>query len=258
MNVFAKLSAGIALTALTSFPVNASDFKVFAAASLTDVMQEALKACTPEGGMPAQAVYAGSGTLARQIAQGAAAGLFIPANPQWMDWLGHRGLIAADTRSDLLGNRLVLAYPKDAGQKPDLPRAGSPLPEGLRIGIGEVNSVPAGIYGKQALQALNWWNGTKDTLVQASNVREILTWLIRNETDFGILYRTDALNHRAVEIAYEFPQDTHNPIRYPIAVIADFDSPEIRRLAACLQGRKATAVFTRYGFWVPVKNKNSD
>ena len=218
----------------------------------------ALKACTPEGSTPVEAVYAGSGTLARQIAQGAAAGLFIPANPQWMDWLQDRGLIAGGTRSDLLGNRLVLAYRNDVKPEPHTPRAGKPLPAGLRIGIGEVNSVPAGIYGKQALQALDWWDGIKDTLVPASNAREILAWVIRNETDFGILYRTDALNHGAVEIAYEFPQDTHSPIRYPIAVIADFDSPGVRRLAACLQGAAAAAVFTRYGFSVPAKTGKPD
>jgi len=240
----------VAVATLFSLPAQAESLKVFAAASLTDALDKALEVCTSDSDTHATGVYAGSGTLARQIEQGAPADLYISANPQWMDWLEKRGMIASETRFDLLGNRLVLAAARDA-------EGGTPQLEGIEdfhhkfsFAAAETNSVPAGIYARQALEAQGWWDGVRDHLIQASNVREVLTWVIREEVTLGVVYRTDALNEPRAVIAHEFSPETHDPIRYPAAVVADNDSPNARRLLACLKGEEASEVFRQFGFTI--------
>jgi len=119
-----------------------------------------------------------------------------------------------------------------------------------RIAIGEPTSVPVGIYARQALQTRDWWDGL-NKLVQTSSVREVMTWVIRGEVNLGAVYKTDAKADPRVSIVHEFAPDDHDPIRYPAAVIADFDSTKARSLLTCLKGEEATEIFKEYGFVIP-------
>ena len=242
---------------VAAMPAQAKDLKVFAAASLTEALDETLTICAKETGLSATGVYAGSGTIARQIEQGAPADIYISANPQWMDWLEKRRMIVPETRVDLVGNELVLiSVPK---AKTAVHRAdgadwidvitGFTTPS--KIAIADIQSVPAGIYARQAMERAGLLEDVEITsrLVQASNVREALTWVLREELGLGFVYRSDAID---IDITGTFPipSDLHDHIRYPAAVIADNDSPNARRLLACLEGEEASDVFRQFGFTV--------
>lgn len=225
----------------------AEPLKVFAAASLTDALDEALKLCAPE----ATGVYAGSGTLARQIANGAPADLYISANPQWMDWLEARGLIAGDARTDLLGNRLVLVVNTELHER--MQEMDIEMPEfmfGQRIAVANVETVPAGIYARQALESrgLDRHPNFAGALVQASNVREALAWVARGETGFAVVYATDAGHEPRVSVLETFEDGEHDPIRYPAAIIADGNAKDAKRLLACLESEEASTLFRKFGF----------
>lgn len=228
---------------------SAADLRVFAAASLTDALDEALTVCAVETDIPAIGVYAGSGTIARQIEQGAPADIYISANPQWMDWLEKRERIAADTRVDLIANTLVLIRREDVpliliGSNNWFDQIAK-----QRFAIANSASVPAGIYARQYLENVNLWErlNAQPGLIEASNVREVLTWVMRGEAGYGVVYATDVQKSQDLAIA-EIDDKLHDPIRYPAAVIADNDSPKARRLLACLQGEKASDVFKKFGF----------
>lgn len=228
---------------------SAADLRVFAAASLTDALDEALTVCAAQADISAIGVYAGSGTIARQIEQGAPADIYISANPQWMDWLEERDRIAKDTRVDLVGNKLVLVRREDV----PLVLIGSKnwfdLITEQRFAIANSSSVPAGLYAKQYLENVGLWErlNAQQGLLEASNVRESLTWVMRGEAGYGIVYSTDVAKTERLAIT-EIDEGLHDPIRYPAAVIADNDGTEARRLLACLQGEEASDVFKSFGF----------
>lgn len=242
-----------AAASLTPLSASADALKVFAAASLTNALDAALISCTADTNDTAIGVYAGSGTIARQIEQGAPANIFISANPEWMDWLEKRERVAAETRVDLLGNRLVIVA---SDQSADLLRGDGADPwarlADARIAVADTDSVPAGIYARQSLEAQGWWRKAEiqSALVQASNVREALTWVLRGEADFGIVYASDAQSAPALTSAL-IDAETHDPIHYPAAIVSDHDSPNARRLLTCLQGEEASGIFSEYGFIVP-------
>lgn len=245
-----RLSAALVAATLGAATAVADEVRVFAAASLTEALDAALAVCDPQ----AIGVYAGSGTAARQIEQGAPAALYISANPQWMDWLEKRGRIVSETRVDLLGNALVLVAPRDQlstkpttdGVPPDLPA----LLSDSRVAIADPEAVPAGIYAKQAMERNGWWadERLRKALIPGASVREALSWVARGDAGYGFVYRTDALREARVTVMMTFGPDAHDPIRYPAAVIADEDSPNARRLLTCLMGEEASGVFKRYGF----------
>lgn len=249
-----RCKAAIIAVALSAAPAQAEALKVFAAASLTDALDEALPLCIAGTSDTATGVYAGSGTIARQIDQGAPANLFISANPQWMDWLEQRGMIAPETRVDLLGNALVVVSVRkqDSGLDTDQNKTWAEVIGTLdasKIAVADMESVPAGIYSKQALESAGLLDRTdvRDRLVQSASVREAFTWVVRRELGLGFVYKTDALTAPDIR-AFAVPPDAHDPIRYPAAVVADNDSPNARRLLDCLQGEEASGVFRRYGF----------
>lgn len=241
------------LATLIALPANAETLKIFAAASLTDALDAALVPCTANSDFNAIGIYAGSGTIARQIEQGAPADIYISANPEWMDWLAKRERIVAETRVDLLGNELVLVSMSEPDGEPDTNWVDrlSANESAERIAVADMQSVPAGIYTRQALNSANLLQNSDFAarLVQASNVREAFTWVVRDEVSLGFVYRSDATG-RDIGAIFPVEETRHDPIRYPAAVIADNDSPNARRLLTCLQGEEASEIFKRYGFTV--------
>ena len=244
---------GLATTALLATPALAgpAPLVIFAAASLKNALDAAASLHAAQTGKMAPRIsYAGSNTLARQIEQGAPADLFLSADLEWMDHLAGLGLIKPETRIDLLGNRLVLvgaanAAAIDLRQGLDL----VPALAGGRLALCNA-AVPAGRYGKAALENLGAWNAVKDRLAPAENVRAALLFVARGEAPLGVVYRTDAAAAAQVKILGTFPEDSHPPIIYPVAIPKDSANPDAVAFLAFLRGSAARAVFEQQGFVV--------
>lgn len=250
------LTAGAAVF-LGPFPTPAPaaaqgrDVVVFAAASLKEALDDINAAWNREsGGKRATVSYAASSALAKQIEQGAPADLFASADLDWMDHAQAKGLIRPGTRVTLLGNRLVLIAPKNAAVTvalaPGLDLG--PALGGGRLAMANVEAVPAGKYGKAALEALGAWEGVKTRVAQAENVRAALRLVSRGEAALGIVYRTDAAADPAVDVVGTFPEATHPPILYPVAITRDSTHPDAPAFLAFLRSGTARAVFERRGF----------
>jgi len=222
---------------------------VFAAASLANVLGDLDKAFTARTGIHVTASLAASSTLAKQIEAGAPADVYFSADLQWMDYLEQRGLLRAGSRHDVVGNSLVLIGPASGslrvriGPGLDLPR----LLGGGHLAVADPDSVPAGIYARQALEKLGAWNGAAPLIVRAENVRAALEYVARGDAPLGIVYRTDALVEPRVRVVGVFPADSHSPIVYPIA-LTQRAGAEARRYLAFITGAAAQPIFRKWGF----------
>jgi molybdate transport system substrate-binding protein len=233
-------------------PAAAKDLLVFAAASLKDALDEADAAWRGTGGDGIAVSYAASSALAKQIEAAAPADIFISADLDWMDYLARRGLIRPESRADLLGNALVLVAPAGTGAKVAI-APGFPLARLLgdgRLAMADPDAVPAGKYGKAALQALGIWDSVERSVASAENVRAALLFVSRKEAPFGIVYRTDATADRGVAIVGTFPTATHPPIIYPIAITAASTNEAAARYVAFLRSPAARPAFEKQGFTV--------
>ena len=222
---------------------------VFAAASLTDAVTEVATAFTGETGIPIKTSFAASSALARQIESGARAGVFFSADEEWMDYLQQKQLLTSGTRRDVLGNRLVLVAPIDSKATIKI-EPGAAFASALghsHIATGDPDSVPVGKYAKAALTKLAVWDQVQSHLVRAENVRSALAFVARGEAPFGIVYLTDAKIEKRVKVVDTFPEDTHAPIRYPVAATAAASKAD-RQFVDFVAGPKAAAIFARYGF----------
>ncbi|WP_288943952.1 molybdate ABC transporter substrate-binding protein [uncultured Roseovarius sp.] len=232
--------------------VLAEEITVFAAASMTNAMAEIEERFEAETGHDLSVSLAGSSALARQIQQGAPADVFISANPGWMDALEEDGLLEPGTRFELLNNAIVLiAHGTDAdkveiGPEMDLPAL---LADG-KLAMALVDAVPAGIYGKAALEHLGLWETVAPQVVQADNVRAALALVSLGEASYGIVYATDAVADDKVTVVATFPKDSHPPIVYPAADIAGRDTGAEAEFLDYLRGPVARAAFERQGFVV--------
>jgi molybdate transport system substrate-binding protein len=225
---------------------------VFAAASLKNALDDVIAAYGQDSGAKVTASYAASSALAKQIEQGAPAQLFISADLDWMDYVAKKNLIKPDTRSNLLGNRIVLIAPKDKAQTVEI-KAGFDLAKVLgdgRLAMANVDAVPAGKYGKAALEKLGAWANVSSKVAQAENVRAALLFVSRGEAPAGIVYQTDAAADANVKIIGVFPEDTHPRIIYPIALTANAAHPDATAFLAYIKSAKAKPVFEAQGFTV--------
>ena len=249
----ALLTAAV-LTAAGTVPAAAQgrDVLVFAAASLKNALDDIAAQWQRESGKKAAISYAASNTLIKQIEQGAPADIFISADLDWMDYGQQKGLIKPDTRSNLLGNRLVLVAPKDSNISANI-RPGfdlAALLKGGRLAMGNVDAVPAGKYGKAALEKLGAWDGIKDKIAQAESVRAALLLVARGEAPLGVVYQTDAASDPTVKIVGTFPENTHPPIIYPIALTKDSTNPDALAFLNFIRSPAARPIFGRQGFTV--------
>lgn len=229
----------------------AAPLVVFAAASLTDVLGELGERFHREGGPVVKFSFASSATLARQIEGGAEADVFFSADAEWMDYAATRGLIAPASRTNLLGNRLVLVAPADSRLQLKLaPQVAlrSALGDG-RLATGDPDSVPVGRYARAALTSLGVWSQVEDRLVRAENVRGALAFVGRGEVPLGIVYATDARADARVRVVDVFPESTHPAITYPMALTVKA-APGAAAFLAFLRSPTAAEAFRRYGFSV--------
>jgi molybdate transport system substrate-binding protein len=228
------------------------DVVVFAAASLKTALDAVNAQWLKETGKKTTISYAASSALAKQIEQGAPAQVFISADLDWMNYLAGKTLIKADTRTNLLGNRIVLVAPKDKAQPIEI-KAGLDLAKVLgdgRLAMANVDAVPAGKYGKAALEELGAWASVANRIAQAENVRAALVLVSRGEAPAGIVYQTDAAADPSVAIISTFPENSHPPIVYPIALTANATHPDAASFLAYIRSAKAKPVFEAQGFTV--------
>jgi molybdate transport system substrate-binding protein len=238
------LSIAFALFAASA--AKAQDLLVYAAASLTEALQEVAVAI----GQPARFSFAASSTLARQIENGAPADIFASADEEWADYLAARKLLVADSRITLLSNRLVLIVPADRRRDVELSKGMdlASLLDGGRLAVGDPAHVPAGRYTRQSLEWLGAWAAAEPRLARADSVRAAMALVERGEAPFGIVYATDAAANPRVSVAATFPPESHAPVAYPFAILVGRDRPAARAFLVGLRSPAAMAVFRKHGF----------
>ena len=228
----------------------AADPVVFAAASTKDAITDIANDFAAAGKGKVVTSFGSSGDLAKQIENGAPASIFISADTKWADYLDKKNLLVLGTRSDLLGNHLVLIAPLDSTMNIDL-KPGAPLAAALgdgKLALADPESVPAGRYGKASLTKLGIWKDVESKVVGAKDVRATLALVELGEAPAGIVYATDAALSKKVRVVGVFPDDTHPPIVYPVALVTGHDTPEAKAFFAYMKGPEAAAVFKKYGF----------
>jgi len=225
----------------------------FAAASTTDVVTEVCRLFGEQKLGTTVPSFASSSTLAKQIDNGAPADIYISANQKWMDYLAKKGRIDPATRFDLLGNRIVLIAPLDSDLDtvqlvPGFDLAGL-LKDG-HLAMGDPDHVPAGLYGKAALESLGAWQGVEKHVAGAATVRAALALVERGEVPLGVVYATDAAISRKVKVVAIFPQESHPPITYPVAIVSGRQTAQVDRFISFMKSDQARAIFERAGFTV--------
>lgn len=252
MKVWNKLFAGAVLAVGISQAAMAQEkVTVFAAASLTNALQDI--AAQYEKGKDVKIIssFASSSTLARQIEEGAPAEMFISADQKWMDYAADKKLIVENTRITLLGNDLVLVgAPSFKTDKVTLDKNTDwkSLLNGGRLAVGDPDHVPAGIYAKEALQNLGFWDQLSPLMARANDVRGALALVERDETPLGIVYGSDAVASKKVHVVGVFPAGSHKPVEYPMAIVKDHETPAAKAFYDYLRTPEAAEVFKRYGF----------
>jgi molybdate transport system substrate-binding protein len=236
------------ILALASAP-RAGTVTVYAAASLTNVLKELGVNFTERTKVEVKFSFGNSATLAKQVERAAPADAFFSASAEWMDYLDKKGLIEKETRTDLLGNRLVIVALRDEGFRVE-PRKGFDFPGAFRgrLALGDPASVPAGIYARQALQWLGWWDALKDRLAPGQDVRTTLAYVERGECAAGIVYATDARVSARVETLATLPEESHEKIVYPVAAVKGKATEDVRRFLAFLRSKDAQKTFWKHGF----------
>jgi molybdate transport system substrate-binding protein len=256
MDISLNKLAGLLLLGLSFFAGGTSYAQVekpavviFAAASLTDVLQELGDGFTKQTSVPVKFSFAASSALARQIENGAPADVFFSADEDWMDYLQKRNLIQPASRHDVVGNRLVLIAPSDSALELKI-KPHFPLATALgnkRLATGDPDSVPAGRYAQAALTNLGIWDEVADRLIRADSVRSALAFVDRGEAPLGIVYETDAMIDKHVRVVDVFPATSHAPIVYPVALTASAKT-EAAKFVTYVTSSAAAATFKAYGF----------
>jgi molybdate transport system substrate-binding protein len=244
---------------LPSTNAQTEPLRVFAAASLKEVGDTLVaRWLRPDTNTHAvvRAVYAGSGTLARQIEQGAPADIFISAASDWMDLLIRDGVIVPSSVRPFANNSLVLIAPVGGrvageGSITRLLDAKTPIARWLGddyLAMGHPDAVPAGYYARAALQKLGHWHIIKRQTARTDNVRAALRLVGRGEAPLGIVYSSDVHNHPLIAVMGRFPSNSHPPIRYPIGQVATSSHPDAADFIAFATGPVGAEVLAANGF----------
>lgn len=223
---------------------------VLAAASLQEAMTDAATAWARKGHPRPVLSFAASSALARQAEAGARADLFASADEEWMDYLQGKSLLQSGTRARLTENRLVLVAPVQSRLNLQITR-NFPLSKALgtrRLAMADPAAVPAGRYGREALTRLGVWTRVSGKVAAAENVRAALALVERGAAPLGIVYATDAMASRRVRVVGTFPATSHQPITYPVALLATSRHRDAEAFRRFLISREGRAIFLRRGF----------
>jgi molybdate transport system substrate-binding protein len=255
--ILAAFAAIIIVIAAAPLAAQAQDksITVFAAASMKNALDDVDAAFTKQTGIKVVASYDASSALMKQIEGGAPADAFVSADLKWMDYGAQKKLIKDDTRVNLLGNTLVLIAPKDSKVDHVTIAPGFDLAKLAgdgRIATGDVKAVPVGLYAQAALEKLGVWSAVEPKMAMTANVRAALVLVTRGEAPLGIVYSTDAKVEPGVKVVGVFPDDSHDPIIYPVAATVGA-KPEATRYLAFLRSQAAKTIFESCGFAVLMK-----
>lgn len=245
------LAAAAVSMSVGGHAIAAENITVFAAASLTNALQDIASEYEEGRDVKIVSSFASSSTLARQIEQGAPADLFISADQQWMDYASEKKTIDNGSRVTLLGNDLVLVAPTSNQPQPvniSKTTDWKSLLKGQRLAVGDPDHVPAGIYAKEALQNLGAWEQLSPVMARSNSVRAALALVERNETPYGIVYGSDAIASKKVTVVGIFPKESHKPVEYPLAIVTDHNNARVKAFYDYLKGPEAAVVFKKYGF----------
>ena len=245
------------LAAALTLLMNTSGFaaekvNVFAAASLKNALDAVSVSWKDDTAKESTLTYAASNALAKQIESGAPADVFVSADLTWMKYLTDKSLITKGSDVQLLGNEIVLVAKKDSQIELKI-ESGFKLADAVgagKLAMANVESVPAGKYGKAALEKLGVWASVEGKVAQSENVRAALKLVDLGEAPLGIVYATDAKADSAVKVVGVFPADSHAPIIYPAGVVATSKNPDAAEFLKYLQSDKAKAIFEAQGFVV--------
>lgn len=244
------LFALVCLAACSPRQEAAQPLVVLAAASLQEALNAEADAWAGQGHPRPTLSFAASSALARQVQSGAPADLFLSADEEWMDTVEKAGSLRQGTRRDLLGNGIVLIAPKSSAATVDLSSPAS-LTAALgngKLAMADPDAVPAGKYGKAALESLKAWDAVAGKVAAAENVRAALKLVETGGAPLGVVYATDAAASQKVRVVTTFPEASHPPIRYPVAVLAASKNPEAKPFEQFLASDAGQAIFARYGF----------
>lgn len=202
------------LTGPIPFAAAGSDLTVFAAASMREALERIGTAYEAETGTSVVFSFAGTGILARQVEAGAPADVFVSADADWMDYAVERDAVDPGSVRQIASNALVLIGPRDDEPLSLTPAALEGHLDGQRLAIADPDTVPAGRYGRAALEEIGLWQSVSGRLAPMENVRVALASVARGDTPLGLVYRTDAVIEPAVSILAELPLSSHPEIRY--------------------------------------------
>lgn len=229
---------------------------IYAASSMTNAVGDLVEAYNQQHDSHVVTVFGGSSSLARQIESGAPADIFLSANEKWVTYLVDKKLAEADKVSLIAGNQLVLIKPASSPMqsfKLDQKEEWNRVLDGSRIAVGNTDSVPVGIYAKEALTHLGVWSDVKSKLAQTNNVRSALALVERGESALGIVYKTDALLTDTVEVVQSFEPTLHGAIHYPLVQLNDKLSS--KELVDFIHSDEAKTILNRYGFRTDMGNE---
>jgi molybdate transport system substrate-binding protein len=255
IRLFASILIVLAVGAANSVHAQDKTITVFAAASMKNALDDVNTAFTKQSGVKVVASYDASSALMKQIEAGAPADVFISADLRWMDYGSEKRLIKDDTRVNLLGNVLVLIAAKNSKINHVEIAPGFDLAQLAgdgRIATGDVKAVPVGLYAKAALEKLGVWSAVEPKMAMTTNVRAALVLVARGEAPLGIVYSTDAKIEPGVKVVGVFPDNSHDPIIYPVGATVNA-MPETGRYLAFLRSAAAKSIFESYGFSVLAK-----
>lgn len=231
----------------------ADDVTVFAAASMTNALQDLGKLYKEQTGKEVKFSFAASSALAKQLEAGAPASIFISADNKWMDYTEGKDLTLKATRVTPIGNSLVLIMPADRAKDVTIDKSfdwSTLLGKDGKIATGLTDSVPIGIYAKTALTNLGQWDEVREHIVGAESVRAALALVERGEATAGIVYSTDAAIAKNVKVVATFPADSHPPVEYPYEIVKGQDNADTKAFFDFLTGAEAKKVYAKYGFVV--------
>jgi molybdate transport system substrate-binding protein len=241
--------AGIATLGAAPVFSSEQEIVVFAAASTTEVIKVVTKEFERRTGFQVTTSFAGSGTLAKQIEQGAPVNIFISANKKWLMHLAEKGMLQNNAFAEIASNQLVLVAPKgdkipDPFKLVDL----AEMLDGRYLAIGNPDHVPVGMYTRAALKSLKVWEGLKGKYVKLPNVRAVAALVEKGEAPYGIIYKTGAKVSKNLQIVTTFPPDSYPKIIYGIGIIKDYDSHAAREFVKFVRSPLGKDIFDQFGF----------
>ena len=251
MKKLTKISTALLIAGLGFSFAASARVTVFAAASMTDALQQVAKDYAKQN--PKNEVvfsFASSSTLAKQVEEGAPADIFVSASNKWMKYLSEKDLTVKETEKVLVGNDLVLIAPeKSTVNSVDIAKGEwiNALKDSY-LSVGDPAHVPAGQYAEEALTKLNLWDKVQERLARAKDVRGALALVERAEAPYGIVYSTDAKISQQVKTVAVFPADSHKPVVYPVSILKDHDNTDSRDFLKYLESDAAKKVLVGYGF----------